>query len=139
VDAITRDLVLSAGDCVGRCTRGLVSCGRLRRAAVRCCAALLAICWVEVWGLGTLGTGCSATLGTGCSVARGTSGSATLGTSCSLFNLFSTRWTNVWSCFKFWLDVLFTFPMSADLQLANAFMSLSVCKRVGLVMFLCLN
>jgi len=77
--AATLDLVLSAGGCVGRYTGGLVSCGRLRRTAVRWSAARLAMCsgdcrWlttlVSGWLVGGIysGVGCSATLGTGWSL-----------------------------------------------------------------------
>eukprot|EP00956_Cyclotella_meneghiniana_P011138 scaffold15578_cov67-Cyclotella_meneghiniana.AAC.2 len=48
--AVTRDLVLRAGGCVGKWIGGGMSCRRLRRTAVRCCAARLASCGIGIVG-----------------------------------------------------------------------------------------
>ena len=84
----TLDLVLRAGGWFGRWTCGGLSCRRLRRTAVRWCAARLASCGIGLVGgivvllcccaAGTLGTApvVDSTLGTDCS-------RSTLGTGCS--------------------------------------------------------
>ena len=51
----------------------------------------------------------------------------------------STCWTCCCKSLNSWSDVGERVPMRAALQLASACISLSACKRVGLVMDLCLK